>query len=273
MANIYVVIYIILALLIYNLISYFQIKQKQRLILKSNNIYLSKNRKNFISSFVNNIESKLFNLGYPYKLTTKKYILIKYFMPLIIFIIAIINYRSIKISIILFLISFFTPSYLIRNYINSEKNILINEVKNITNSVILSLSAYGTLENALIIAKNNITHKRFAGAFDKFIYEYKMFGYNVKQAAINLEKRFNSYELSLFLSTLIQGDLEGNLLENLEKFSETLELNYFKYMKKKSAERLMYVTLGTVISLVNIVLVVMYPILRQVIDNLQVIFS
>jgi len=75
------------------------------------------------------------------------------------------------------------------------------------------------------------------------------------------------------LRSLIQGDAEGNLLENLEKFAETLELNYFKYLKKKSAERLMYVTLGTVISLVDIVLVVMYPIFKQVIDNLQVIFS
>ena len=95
----------------------------------------------------------------------------------------------------------------------------------------------------------------------------------LKQAAINLEKKFDSYELSLFLSTLIQGDAEGNLLENLKKFSDTLELNYFKYLKKKSAERLMYVTIGTVLSLVNIILVVMYPIFKQVVDNLQVIFS
>lgn len=273
MAHIYVIIYIALFFLLYNLISYIQVKRKQKTILQSNNIYTSKNKKNFINSFVNKIESKLFNLGYPYKLNTKKYIVFKYFLPLIIFVIAVINYRSIKISLILFLISFFTPNYLIYSYTKNEKNILINEIKNLTNSIVLSLSAYGTLEYALNIAKNTLTHPRFILEFDKFIYEYKMHGYNIKQAAINLEKKFDSYELSLFLSTLIQGDAEGNLLENLEKFSETLELNYFKYLKKKSAERLMYVTLGTVLSLVNIVLVVMYPIFKQVIDNLQVIFS
>ena len=272
-AYIYVIIFIALSLLIYNLISYSQVKKKQKAILQSNNIYLSKNKKNFVSLYINKIESKLFNLGYPYKLNTKKYIVFKYVLPIVIFIIGVLNYNSIKISLILFLISFFTPNYLIYSYTKDEKNILINEIKNLTNSIVLSLSAYGTLEYALNIAKNTLTHPRFILEFDKFIYEYKMYGYNIKQAAINLEKKFDSYELSLFLSTLIQGDAEGNLLENLEKFSETLELNYFKYLKKKSAERLMYVTLGTVLSLVNIVLVVMYPIFKQVIDNLQVIFS
>ena len=273
MAYIYVIIYIALSLLLYNLISYLQVKKKQKAILQSNNIYLSKNKKNFASLYINKIESKLFNLGYPYKLSTKKYIVFKYVLPIVIFIIGILNYKSIKISIILFLISFFTPNYLIYSYTKDEKNILINEIKNLTNSIVLSLSAYGTLEYALNIAKTTLTHPRFILEFDKFIYEYKMYGYNIKQAAINLEKKFNSYELSLFLSTLIQGDVEGNLLEDLEKFSETLELNYFKYLKKKSTERLMYVTLGTVLSLVNIVLTVMYPIFKQVIDNLQVIFS
>ena len=247
--------------------------KKQNTILKSNNIYSSNNKKNFINSLVNKIESKLFNLGYPYKLTTKKYIILKYFLPLIIFIIAVINYKSIKISLILSLIFFFIPNYVLSNYTKNEKNLLINELKKLTNSIVLSLSAYGTLEYALNVGRKTLAYKRFQQEFDKFIYEYKMYGYNIKQAAINLENKFNSYELSLFLSTLIQGDIEGNLLEDLEKFSEMLELNYFKYLKKKSAERLMYVTLGTVITLVNIILIVMYPIFMQVIDNLQVIFS
>ncbi len=273
MAYIYVIIFIALTALIYNLISYYKVKQKQKVILKSNNIYLSKYKKKFVYSYINKIESKLFNLGYPHKLNTKKYIVFKYVLPIVIFIIGVLNYKSIKISLILFLISFFTPNYLLYSYTKDEKNILINEIKNLTNSIVLSLSAYGTLEYALNIAKGTLTHPRFILAWDKFIYEYKMYGYNIKQAAINLENKFKSYELSLFLSTLIQGDVEGNLLGNLEKFADTLELNYFKYLKKKSAERLMYVTLGTVISLVDIVLVVMYPIFKQVIDNLQVIFS
>lgn len=273
MESIYVVTYIIISLLIYNLISYIRVKKKEKQILKSNNIYLSKRKKSFVINYVNKIESKLFNLGYPYKLTTKKYIVFKYILPLIIFIIGILNYRDIKIPLILFLIFFFTPNYLLYSYAKNERNLLIEEIKNITNSIILSLSAHGTLEYALSIAKNALNYPRLIIAFEKFIYEYKMYGYDIRKAAISLENKFDSYELILLLGTLIQGEQEGNLLENLEKFAETLELNYFKYLKKKSAERLMYVTLGTVLSLVNIILVVMYPIFKQVIDNLQIIFS
>ena len=273
MTDIYVIVYIALSFLLYNLISFFQIRKKQKNILKSNNIYLPRDKKNFVNRYINKIESKLFNLGYPYKLSTKKYIAVKYLLPLMIFIIAVFNYKSIKIPSILFLISFFTPNYLIYNHTKDEKNILINEIKNFTNSMVLSLSAHGTLEYALNIAKNTLTYPRFIQEVNKFIYEYKMYGYNLKKAAINLEKKFASYELTLFLGALIQGDSEGNLLEDLKKFSETLELNYFKYLKKKSAQRLMYVTLGTILSLTNIVLVVMYPIFKQVIDNLQIIFS
>lgn len=271
--DIYALMYIALSILVYNLIFYINVFRKQKTVFKSNNIYLSKSKKNFINSYINKIELKLFNLGYPYNLNTKKYIVSKYVLSTIVFFIAILNYGSIKIPLIIFLIIFFTPNYLLYNYYKNESNILINEIKNVTNSIILSLSAYGTLENSLNMAKATIEYTRFSREFEKFIYEYKMYGYNIKQAAISLEKKFKSYELSLFLSTLIQGDKEGSLQESLEKFSETLELNYFKYLKKKSAQRLLYVTLGTVFSLVNIILVVMYPILKQVIDNLQVIFS
>lgn len=215
----------------------------------------------------------MFNLGFPYKLNAKKYLIIKYFGSLVLSIIAFLNYNSLKAGIVFYLISFFTPNYLVYNFKNKEKYILINEIKNLTSSIILNLSAYATLEQSLTSSAKVLEYKRFEEAYNKFIYEYKMSGYNLKDASLRFEKQFLSYELSLFLSTLVQGSIEGNLLENMEKLSETLELNYFKYLKKKSQERLLYVTLGTVISLVNIILIVMYPIFKQVVDNLQIIFS
>ena len=85
--------------------------------------------------------------------------------------------------------------------------------------------------------------------------------------------KFNSYELTLFLTTLIQGENEGQFVESLERYKEVLEINYFKYLKRKALTKSLYVTLGTVLSLVNLVAIVMYPIIVQVIDNLQLIFA
>ena len=273
MSEIYVLIYLCLSILIYYLISYYYINKRKQKIISSNKLYNSNKKTNYLSSYINNIESKLFNMGYPYKLNAKKYLFLKYVLSFILTVISFVNYKSLKNSIIYCLVSFFTPNYLINRFKKKEDSMFIEEVRCLTNSIILTLSAYGTLEQALTIAKVSLKNTRFIDEYDKFIYEYKMTGFNLKEASKNLTKRFSSYELSLFVSTLIQGDIEGNLLENMKKFSETLELNYFKYLKKKSQERLIYVTLGTVISLLNIVMIVMYPMLTQILNNLQIIFS
>ena len=272
MEDIYVLIFINLICLLYYLISYFNVRKKTKSILNSQKIFDSQKRTRFFNSYVDKIESKLFNLQYPYKLNAKKYLIIKYVFSVIFGIIAFLNYKNIVISIIFVLVIFFIPNYLLFNFKNNEKYILINEIKNLTESIILNLSAYCTLEQSLIKSKSVLEYERFKIAYDKFIYEYKMNGFDIKKAAFNLEARFVSYELSLFITSLIQGDVEGNLLETLKKFSETLQLNYFKYLKKKSSKRLLYVTFGTVLSLINIVLVVMYPMFKQVIDNLEIMF-
>ena len=265
--------YFLLTFLIYNLISYININYKKNKIITSFSTFNQISKTKFLNSYKNKIESKLFNLGFPYKLTTQKYLIVKYLFSLFIALLAFINYKDIKAFVIFYTLTFFAPDFLLFNFKNNEKNILLNEVKNLTESIILNLSAYATLEQALIKSKIALKYPRFINAYDKFIYEYKMNGYDLKEATYNLETKFSSYELSLFLTTLIQGDIEGNLLENLKKFSDTLELNYFKYLKKKSAQRIMYVTLGTVLSLVNIVLVVMYPMFKQVLDSLQILFN
>ena len=100
-----------------------------------------------------------------------------------------------------------------------------------------------------------------------------MNGYNLKDASRILKQKFNSYELTLFLTTLIQSENEGEIIESLERYKEVLEINYFKYLKRKGAIKVLYVTLGTVVALINLVLVVMYPIIMQVFNNLQLIFA
>ena len=272
MADIYVLIYITLAVLIFNIISLYVVFRKQKHIISNYNKYIS-HKKHYASKYINKIESKLFNLGFPYKLNTKRYLFTKYILSILLFIIAYLNYNNLKIPCILAVTIFFTPNYLIRNYIKKEKNILINELKNITNSLILCLSSHTTLETALTQAMSVIKYDRLRVSFIAFVKEYKMNGYKLKAPAQTLENKFSTYELTLFLGTLIQGEREGNLLESLEKYRDTLELNYFKYLKRRTAQSLLYVTLGTVLSLVNIVAIVMYPILVQVLNNLQLIFA
>lgn len=272
MTDIYVLIYIVLAVLIFNLISWYIILKKQKYILSKQRKYIL-HKKYYLSKYVNKIESKLFNLGYPYKLTTKRYLIIKYLLSIVVFLLAYLNYYSLKIPCILSVIIYLIPDFLVLSYIKKEKYVLINEIRKIVNSLILCLSSYATLKDSLKLSCNNINYKRLKNEYEFFVREYEMNGYKLKPPSKRLENKFSSYELAMFLSTLIQGEKEGSLLEGLEKYRETLELNYFKYLKRKTAKNLLYVTFGTIISLINIVAIVMYPILVQVLNNLQLIFA
>lgn len=108
---------------------------------------------------------------------------------------------------------------------------------------------------------------------EKFILLYEATGFDIKKSIKCIENKFNSYELEIFISLLKQGEREGKLIESLERYNETLELSYFKYIKRQTSKQLTYVSLGTVLLLGNITLVVMYPLVIEIINSLGTIFS
>ncbi len=272
MTDIYGVIYILLLVIIFNLISLIQIHIRGKQILSNKKRIISKTPK-CLREYFNKIESKLSNLNYPYKLNKKRYLIIKYLCSSVIFLISYINYKSIKVPLMLLIVIFFIPDYLIYSFVKKEKHILINELNGIVSSLILSLSSYSSLNQSLELAGKNITYKRFKDAYVMFVKTYVMNGFSLKNPAKTLMNKFKSYELTLFLTTLIQGENEGKFIESLERYKEVLEINYFKYLKRKAVTKSLYLTLVTVLSLINLVAIVMYPIIVQVIDNLQLIFA
>ncbi|MBR6688646.1 MAG: hypothetical protein IKL68_01355 [Clostridia bacterium] len=259
-----------LFVIIFNLISLITVLIRTRQILSNK----KRNHKapQCIREYFCKLESKLSNLNYPYKLNKKRYLIIKYLCSTVIFLISFANYKSIKVPLILLVSVFFIPDYLIYSFTRKEKYILIGELNSIVSSLILSLTSFSSLNKSLEIAGKKIKYRRFKDAYDTFVKTYIMNGYDIKMAAKSLMNKFNSYELSLFLTTLIQGANEGELIESLERYKEILGTNYFKYLKRKAETKVLCVTLGSILSLVNLVLIVMYPIIMQVIKNLQLIF-
>lgn len=108
---------------------------------------------------------------------------------------------------------------------------------------------------------------------EKFVALYEATGFDIKKSIKCLEDKFDSYELEMFISILKQGEKEGKLIESLERYNETLELSYFKYIKRQTSKQLIYVSLGTVLVLGNIALVVMYPLVIEIMNSLSTMFS
>lgn len=225
-----------------------------------------------INSYRKKIQQNLLNLENPYKLNLTKYIIIKYILSPIFFLIAYINYQNIIISFLLFIITFYLVDFLIYLYKKEENVKIINEIKNFNLNLILYLSCYAPLKTALRNSINSLSYPRIIKAFNRFVYIYEATGYNLFKASKEIEKKFNSYELNMFINLLKQGEKEGKLIENLERFDETLELSYFKYLKRQSDKQLVYVIIGCMLSLGSMSLVVIYPMIIDIMNNLQKIF-
>ena len=227
----------------------------------------------FLRNYLFKIQDVLSKLDYPYILTFKNYLIIKYILSVLCFSISIINKNSIFISIIISCLLFYIPNLIISIYKKNEKILIIKELRFIVNAINISLSASLSLEDAIKSSVNVITYKRLKNAYERFIIDYRISSYNIRKSVNLLKEKFNYYELELFVSTLINGEREGNIIESLEKYNMILDISYSKYLSKENSKRLLYLTFGTIISLINIIIIVMYPLFIEMTANLQKIFS
>ncbi len=241
--------------------------------------YISVDRKKYnlkfliFEKYINKVNDKLTTLGNPFGINLKVYILIKYILSVLLFLLIFFRSRNISLAFLLFIICFLLPDILVNIFQRLENVKIINEISNIVYSLILSLSANMSLYNSMKISINSIRYKRFAKEYEVFVNNYKMYNFNIQKAVEEFKLKFNSYEFNMFISILIECEKQGNILENLEVFSETLEVMSFKFQKLKSANRVVFVSFSTVISMINIFIIVMYPIFTQISSNLIKIFK
>ena len=181
--------------------------------------------------------------------------------------------KNVLLSILVFLLFYFLPDIIIKSFINSENYKLINQISSIVQSLILSLSSNMSLQNSLKISVDSIDYKRLRIEYENFINKYYMYNFNMSMALSEFKDKFKSSQMSMFLSILEECEKEGRIVENLEAFSEVLNHMYFKYQKYKTAKISLFMSIATVFCLINILIVVMYPMSVQILENLSEIFS
>ena len=213
------------------------------------------------------------NIGNPYGLNLKKYIFFKYLLSIALFIIMYINSKNLIAAIILFLSLYFLPNILINKYLKNESIIINNEISNIVQSIILSLSANMTLYDSLKTSINSIDYIRLKKEYSKFIENYMMYNFNILKAISIFSTKFNSYDFYMFLSMLSQGEKEGNIIEILDTFYDSLQLTYLKNLKYKSSQRSLMIILSTILILMNSFAIVLYPIVIEISSSFTQMFK
>ena len=91
-----------------------------------------------------------------------------------------------------------------------------------------------------------------------------MYNFDIFKAISTFLTKFNSYEFYVFLSLLLQGEKEGNMIEILENFYDSLQFKYFKNLKYKASVRTIMIIFSTLILLINSFAIVLYPIITEI---------
>lgn len=267
---IYAIVIICISIFIsYNFISYYNVKRKS--IYVTNNKDKNSNLK--INYYFEKIKNNLNNIGNPYGLNLKKYIIIKYLISIALLVIMYINSKKFFVSIILFLFIYFLPNILISLHLKNESIIINNEISNIVQSIILSLSANMTIYDSLKSSINSIGYNRLKKEYSKFVEDYMMYNFNIFKATAIFSNKFNSYEFYTFLSLLTQGEKEGNMVEILETFYDSLQLSYIRNLKYKSSTRTIMIIISTIIILINSFVIVLYPIIIEISSSFTQMFK
>ncbi len=271
-------IYVLIFLIISIVLSYYITLNhstfiKSKYILKTKHFSSIKFNLNFFELKFQKQKNILNNLGNPYGINFFKFILIKYIISPLFFILIFFRFQNLIISLMYFICFFYIPNFLIYIYVKNESLKIISDITDVANNLKLSLSCNIPLHESLKYVKTNIEYKRFREGFEIFINDYLMYNFSMIKATDNFKLKFNSYEFNMFLNIILQGEKDGKIIETLNAFSETLDLSYFKYLKYKEAKRVIFVTLACVISLINITILAVYPIIIQVSENLQNIFK
>lgn len=213
------------------------------------------------------------DLDNPFYLNLARYLFIKYVLSLIILILTLIRIKSIVSSIVLFLIVFFLPNFLILLYKRTQKIYVLNELNIFINSLQVYLlvdnSLYYSLKNSL----ENLRYKRFKVNLIKFIEEYRIYNYNIQMASKNLLDKFNISELKTFIEILQDNKSIENMIELLNGLKELLGDVVNRNLKIYYIKDNMYIILFIISLLLITFVIVMYPITNQIINNLSIIFN
>ena len=257
----------------YNFYSYYLINKKS-LFLKNNNNYPKKILKKLkIESNISKIENELNNLGNPYGIDIKKYIIIKYFLSVVLSVIMYINSKNIFVSVFMFVSFFMLPNLIIKLFKKNESVIVVEDISNIVQNIVLSLSANMTLYDSLKNSINSINYKRLKVEYSQFVQNYLMYNFNIYKAISIFENKFNSILFDSFLSLLAQGEKEGNLIEILETYSDSLVMEYMKTLKYKESKRMLGIVFVTIVILLNSFVIVMYPLIMQIASSFKNLFG
>lgn len=246
-------------------------KKRNNLSYTTNDYSLKKLFSKF--NFLKTKENFLSKQGYPLKLNAISYYVLKVSLGLLLFLAGSINYHSVFIAIVFFIIGYvFIDVYILANKKTRDSEICV-DLLNVINSICLQLSAHLTLKDSLKRQFENCKNKDFKKAILEFSMKYELSELNIDIALDELKNKFDILEINMFCNSLKEYNKVGDIIEILENLSNMLKVKYIEKIKEATRVKVLYITFGVIVALGNIVLLTFYPLFTSIGQGFNTIFN
>ncbi len=231
--------------------------------------------KNFISkiNFLKTKELFLSKQGYPLRLDSIRYYLFKVLLATLFLVASLRNYDSIIFSTILSLIGFFFIDFYILVNKRTRDAEICNDLYNVVNSICIQLSAHVSMKDSLKKQFENCQNDDLKKALIEFSTTYELSELNIDKAIKTLENRFDILEINMFCNALSEYNHTGNVIEVLENLAESLCEKKVNKIKDDTRTKIIYITIGVLIALTNIILLIFYPLFVSIGQSFNNIFK
>lgn len=225
------------------------------------------------SNFLNSKDKLLSKQGYPLNLNAVTYYITKILLASIFFLSASFNYNSVLLSIIFPIIGYFLIDIYILINKKTRESAICEDLLNVTNSISLQLSANIPLKDSLKKQFEICKNKDFKKAMLEFSTNYELSELSIEKSLKILQDKFDITEINMFCNALSEYNKVGDITEVLENLTEILKTKYIEKLKETTKKKIVYITLGVIIALCNIVLIIFYPLFISIGQGFSTIFS
>lgn len=225
------------------------------------------------SNFLNSKDKLLSKQGYPLNLNAVTYYIAKILLASIFFLSASFNYNSVLLSIIFPIIGYFLIDMYIFINKKTRESAICEDLLNVTNSISLQLSANIPLKDSLKKQFEICKNKDFKKAMLEFSTNYELSELSIEKSLKILQDKFDITEINMFCNALSEYNKVGDITEVLENLTEILKTKYIEKLKETTKKKIVYITLGVIIALCNIVLIIFYPLFISIGQGFSTIFS
>jgi len=179
------------------------------------------------------------------------------------------NYKSFFMSIVFGFAGFSLPDLMIKIQKNAEKKQIHMDLLNVVECIKVQMSS----NIPLIIALKNIPdickNKKLKNALYDMHLEYELNGYSLMSSICKMKKNFKILEINMFLSAIEQQVKYGQAFETYDNLIVILKEKYIEYIENGTQSKMMIMTIGIVIILINLAVMGSYPIIVEVNNNLS----